>query len=128
MPLSGRLLHARHHRRWCGHGKPPGVAIFELFGSTAQPGSGVPRRIVGMAEAQDSLTDGALQSEIELVGDLVVAATSSDGPLPQQEIDRLLGVKTVPEVEAGHDVEASHEDDQGDESTPAANGEAIHLP
>lgn len=45
-----------------------------------------------MAEAEDNLTDGALQSEIELVGDLVVAATSSDGPLAQDEIDRLLGV------------------------------------
>lgn len=80
-----------------------------------------------MAEAQDSLTDGALQSEIELVGDLVVAATSSDGPLPQHEIDRLLGVQTYPEVEAGQ-VEASHVDDQGGEHTPAANGAAIHLP
>ncbi|MEO6145335.1 MAG: hypothetical protein ABIP19_15265 [Dermatophilaceae bacterium] len=40
----------------------------------------------------DNLTDDDLQSEIELVGDLVVAATSSDGPLPQDEIDRLLGV------------------------------------
>jgi hypothetical protein len=45
------------------------------------------------AEGQhDNLTDDDLQSEIELVGDLVVAATSSDGPLPQDEIDRLLGV------------------------------------
>ncbi len=45
------------------------------------------------AEAQgENLTDDELQSEIELVGDLVVAATSSDGPLPQDEIDRLLGV------------------------------------
>ena len=40
----------------------------------------------------DNLTDDDLQSEIELVGDLVVAASSSDGPLPQKEIDRLLGV------------------------------------
>ena len=40
----------------------------------------------------DNLTDDDLQSEIELVGDLVVAATGSDGPLPQSEIDRLLGV------------------------------------
>lgn len=46
------------------------------------------------AEARgDNLTDVDLQSEIELVGDLVVAATSSDGPLPQDEIDRLLGVE-----------------------------------
>jgi hypothetical protein len=40
----------------------------------------------------DNLTDDDLESEIELVGDLVVAATSSDGPMPQHEIDRLLGV------------------------------------
>ena len=43
-------------------------------------------------EEGDNLTDDELQSEIELVGDLVVAATSSDGPMPQDEIDRLLGV------------------------------------
>ena len=55
------------------------------------------RRIGHMADAPDSLTDGELQSEIELVGDLVVAATSSEGPLPQEEIDRLLGVKAAEE-------------------------------
>jgi len=63
------------------------------------------RRIGRMPDAQDNLTDGELQSEIELVGDLVVAATSSDGPLPQEEIDRLLGVKAAEEAaaqEAGH--------------------------
>jgi len=47
------------------------------------------------AEGQNgNLTDDDLQSEIELVGDLVVAATSSDGPMPQAEIDRLLGVRS----------------------------------
>jgi hypothetical protein len=46
------------------------------------------------AEGQSgNLTDDDLQSEIELVGDLVVAATSSDGPMRQEEIDRLLGVR-----------------------------------
>jgi hypothetical protein len=46
------------------------------------------------AEGQSgNLTDEDLQSEIELVGDLVVAATSSDGPMRQEEIDRLLGVR-----------------------------------
>ena len=66
------------------------------------------RRIGRMADARDSLTDGALQSEIELVGDLVVAATSSDGPLPQEAIDRLLGVEADQEAatqEAGHPAE-----------------------
>jgi hypothetical protein len=43
----------------------------------------------------DNLTDGDLQSEIELVGDLVVAATSSKGPLPEAEIDRLLGISPM---------------------------------
>ena len=39
-----------------------------------------------------NLTDDDLESEIELVSQLVVAATSSDGPLHQDEVDRLLGV------------------------------------
>ena len=38
------------------------------------------------------LTDGALQDEIELVGDLVVAASASEGPLSEDEIDEVLGV------------------------------------
>jgi len=41
----------------------------------------------------DNLTDDDLQSEIELVSELVVAATSSDGPLHQDEVDLLLGVR-----------------------------------
>jgi len=40
----------------------------------------------------DSMKDDALESEIELVSELVVAATSSDRPLHQDEVDRLLGV------------------------------------
>ena len=40
-----------------------------------------------------SLTDDDLESEIELVSVLVMAATSSDGPLHQDEVDRLLGVE-----------------------------------
>ena len=43
------------------------------------------------------LTDDALQDEIELVGDLVVAATASDEPLTEDEIDRALG------IERGHE-------------------------
>ena len=38
------------------------------------------------------LTDIDLESEIELVSDLVVAATSSDGPMRQDEVDLLLGI------------------------------------
>ena len=40
----------------------------------------------------EALTDDALESEIELVSELVVAATHSDGPLGQAEVDHLLGV------------------------------------
>ena len=40
----------------------------------------------------DQLRDPALHEEIELVGDLVVAATSADGRLSQAEIDTLLRV------------------------------------
>ena len=38
------------------------------------------------------LTDDALQDEIELVGDLVVAASASERPLTDDEIDRALGI------------------------------------
>ena len=38
------------------------------------------------------LTDDDLESEIELVSRLVVAATSSNRPLRQDEVDDLLGV------------------------------------
>jgi len=74
-----------------------------------------------MAEAQDSLTDGELQSEIELVGDLVVAATSSDGPLPQEEIDRLLGIKTARPVVAAQGVDASADPKPDEGATPTAD-------
>lgn len=38
------------------------------------------------------LTDGDLRDEIELVGDLVVAASASEGPLSDDEIDEVLGL------------------------------------
>jgi len=39
------------------------------------------------------LTDDALQGEIELVGDLVVAASASERPMTDEEIDSVLGVQ-----------------------------------
>ena len=76
-----------------------------------------------MPDARDSLTDGELQSEIELVGDLVVAATSSEGPMPQEEIDRLLGVKADQEAgdqEAGHreEIDPGQKTDPDEEQAP----------
>lgn len=40
----------------------------------------------------DPLRDMQLEDEIALVGELVVAATSHDGPLTQREIDKALGL------------------------------------
>jgi hypothetical protein len=40
----------------------------------------------------DELRDAALHEEIELVGQLVVAATSTPHRLTQTEIDKVLGV------------------------------------
>ena len=69
------------------------------------------------AEGQDgNLTDDDLQSEIELVGDLVVAATSSDGPMPQDEIDRLLGVS--PDDKAETEAEPEPGSEPGQDSSP----------
>jgi hypothetical protein len=44
------------------------------------------------ARLDKGLTDDDLESEIELVSELVLAATSSDGPLHQDEVDHLLGL------------------------------------
>jgi hypothetical protein len=44
------------------------------------------------AGGSDELRDTALHEEIELVGQLVVAATSTPDRLSQQEIDKVLGV------------------------------------
>lgn len=49
------------------------------------------------------LTDDELQDEIELVGDLVVAASSSEGPLSDDEIDQVLGVSRIHEPVRGDD-------------------------
>ena len=81
----------------------------------------LPRRIGRMPDAQDSLTDGELQSEIELVGDLVVAATSSEGPMPQEEIDRLLGVKADREAGSSGVIDPGHVIDPGQEKASEAD-------
>jgi len=39
------------------------------------------------------LQDPLVLDEIELYGDLVIAASSSDRPLSQDEIDRVLGLR-----------------------------------
>ena len=59
------------------------------------------------------LTDDALQNEIELVGDLVVAASASERPLTEDEIDEALG------IDRKHRAATSAGDDtQGVQGTP----------
>lgn len=58
-----------------------------MSGRTAASG-----REVGVTDFEVSVQDPAVLAEIELYGEMVVAATDSAGPLPQQEIDRLLGL------------------------------------
>jgi hypothetical protein len=45
------------------------------------------------AVLSDELRDTALHEEIELVGQLVVAATSTPDRLSQEQIDKVLGVE-----------------------------------
>jgi hypothetical protein len=45
-----------------------------------------------MTESEDALRDTPLEDEITLIGDLVVAATTHDGSLSEDEIDDALGL------------------------------------
>nr|WP_284289347.1 hypothetical protein [Angustibacter aerolatus] len=45
-----------------------------------------------LTDTHDPLRDEHLEDEIEMVGDLVVAATGATGPLTQDQIDAVLGV------------------------------------
>jgi hypothetical protein len=49
---------------------------------------------VGKPDAQ--LTDPQALAEIELYGEVVIAASSSDHPLTQREIDAALGLRAQP--------------------------------
>jgi hypothetical protein len=54
------------------------------------------------------LTDDALQNEIELVGDLVVAASAIERPLTEDEIDEALGIERGHEVPSGEKKAVPH--------------------
>jgi hypothetical protein len=49
-------------------------------------------RVWAMGGDWGDLTDEALREEIELVGDLVVAATASPGRMAQDDVDSVLGL------------------------------------
>jgi hypothetical protein len=61
-----------------------GMVVLEGQDSDSVRGSG--------DAADDSLRDVELQAEIELVADLVLAASGSETPLTAADIDRILGV------------------------------------
>ena len=46
-----------------------------------------------MGGADARVQDPLVLAEIELYGDLVIAATQSEGPLAREEIDQVLGVR-----------------------------------
>ena len=43
-----------------------------------------------------SLEDSDLLTEVELTTNLIIAASESDGPLSEDEIDKILGIGPVP--------------------------------
>ena len=50
-----------------------------------------------MADQFDvTLEDGELLQEVELTTNLIIAASESEGPLSQAEIDAILGVQSTP--------------------------------
>ena len=63
-----------------------------------------------------SLNDEQLESEIRLVGDLVLAASQSEGRLSQDEIDALLGLDATAGDDAGRTGEG--QPGSGDELEP----------
>ena len=44
-----------------------------------------------------SLTDSDLLTEVEMTTNLIIAASEADGPLSQDEIDKILGLDSDPE-------------------------------
>lgn len=73
------------------HADPPEAAV------TPEPTAPAPAVVPAARDrAPDELRDAALHEEIELVGQLVVAATSTPHRLTQDEIDKVLGVDDTP--------------------------------
>lgn len=74
-------------------------------------------------ERSRRLDDDALAEEIELYGDLVVAASEAGDVLPQAEIDRLLGVPVSSDPARSADHPDDGPDDGPDEG-PGGSGAA----
>lgn len=61
-----------------------------------EPAPAAGRSVLPAARSAAALTDTVMAEEIELYTDVVVAASESDGPLPEGELDRVLGVDGTP--------------------------------
>ncbi|MEW9266975.1 hypothetical protein AB1207_19670 [Kineococcus endophyticus] len=61
-----------------------------------EPAPAAGRGVLPAARSAAALTDTVMAEEIELYTDVVVAASESDGPLPEGELDRVLGVEGTP--------------------------------
>lgn len=58
--------------------------------------AGPPRVAIVSGPEDEELRDDALADEITLVGELIVAASASDGPLTPAEVDEALGLHGGP--------------------------------
>lgn len=75
-----------------------------------------------------SLTDEQLEREIQLVGELVLAASRSAGPLPQEEIDAVLGVESAEQAERAEPDRAESDPAQPSVSDPAESAPGARHP
>ena len=77
-------------------------------------------------ERSRRLDDDALAEEIELYGDLVVAATAADGTLPRAAIDRLLGLADDGEDDGPDDGEGGEAGDGAEDAGGGPGGSGLH--
>src|SRR5689334_22073916 len=82
----------RFDRPWFGR-------AISVWTTTASPSG--PRSLDHVRQ-DPSLNDEQLETEIKLVGDLVLAASQAEGPLSEDQIDELLGV-APDDATTGHD-------------------------
>ncbi len=66
-----------------------------------------------MGPGAEELVDVTLQDEIELVGDLVVAAAASPEHMSEDDIDRVLGVDADDPAPSGTPPHRSRRDSKG---------------
>jgi len=101
------------------------ISVWTTTGSPPGP------RSLDHVRQDPSLNDEQLETEIKLVGDLVLAASQAEGPLSEGQIDELLGVApddADADATAGHDTAEPADRDApepgGRDSLEAPEGQA----